>query len=81
MPVKFVPTHLEDHLKTKHKIDVSRGQDKEIEQNGSKFIMKSKAILSKLKELEEDKSLRNSRYLGMVNGKSILELENPENKV
>ena len=64
------------------KIDVSRDPvetyfdlvQEKFEQNGSKFTMKSKGILAKLKELEVKPTIRvmGCRYIGMVSEKKFL---------
>ena len=73
-----------DHMKNKHNFDITgpkltiRPNEtySEFEQNGSKFTLKSKAILAKNKSLEEEhnktKTLLGCRYIGIVSGKKFL---------
>ena len=64
-----------DHLKSKHSLDlIGSSPSLDIEQNGSKFILKSKNILARNKELEETPLIhsRGCRYLGMVSEKKFL---------
>jgi len=68
--------HLLDHMKTKHNFDITgpNPPHAEFEQNGYKFTMKSKQILSLNKMLEEgpSKIVWICRYIGLVSGKKFL---------
>ena len=68
-------TEFFNHMKSKHNADISQGfkHGSEFEKDGSKFTMKSKGILARIKEVDENlKELRGLRYIGIVSEKIFL---------